>query len=620
MVKKILNFFAIMVLFYPVTCFAQQITYNDAKISFSIDESAWTETSLTKERTYIDRKWTSDCGTIMTGTYDIYNEFSEDELEGVHRKYFNYKNLFNDNTFALSLLEEYKNTYSVDNWSFKNFNMKFINFSGSMQQSGINIDYDMYMTINNGYAFMIQYMKSDIVNKGSCSNPISSIVESAKSTIEVEKMEDNMSDSELIYTLIIGLALTFLCYEAYPFVRVVLMKKKYNEEEAKKMALWNSVVVGFIFLVLTVSTNENATWSAGPAFLYYWINRNLWVNKKGKSNPKKEKLEDKVEQIEEPEEEMFECDNCGALVKDSDVECPNCGASFTEDEEEEMFKCDNCGAMVPESATECPNCGELFEEETEEDLDQIYESAEKLKNSNRVKAKEKYNEYISKTEKIMKSKDEKCYTFGNCIEFSIAANSGELDEEACIDINYKTSDAYLNLAIISFDEKDYDNAIKLLNKSLKLNPCNISSMFEMAENYKAKGELNKYFNWTNKCYEKIYYVNHLAHYYRNLGYYYIEKKDWNLAKTLYLYSLKYDSNPVVNVELQYIIQKTNDKSLPKKEELTSILRKNDIPTFIKKENLNIIKELYNGLEKENKLDSYVGKFIINLMDENSNSK
>lgn len=317
----------------------------------------------------------------------------------------------------------------------------------------------------------------------------------------------------------------------------------------------------------------------------------------------------------------FSCGNCGATIDESDDECPNCGASFKEDDSEELFKCDNCGAMVPENASECPNCGELFDdEESDDDLNILYDNAEKNKKTNKTKSRDLFLKYISKTEKIMKSKGEKCYTFGNCVEFSIAANNGELEDEKCLDINYKTSDAYLNLAIISFDEKDYDNAIKILNKSLKLNPCNISSLFEMAENYKAKGELLKYLNWTNKCYEKIYYVNHLAHYYRNLGYYYIEKKEWNLAKALYLYSLKYDANPVVTTELQYIIQKTNDKSLPSKESLTSILRKNEIPTFIKKDNLNLIKDIYNGLEKDNKLESNVGKFITNLMKENSNTK
>ena len=385
--RKFLKYIIAVLLLFPITCYAQEtINYNDAKIKFNIDETKWKEESLSKERTYIDKKWTNECGTIMTGSFDIYNELSDEELEGVSREYFNYENLLKNDNDATSLLEGFKNTYSVNNWSYKNYKMKFIEFSGTTQQSGIDIDYDIYITINNGYGFMIQYMRTDAVNKGTCENPISEIVASADSTISVKKMEEeNMDDSSLIISLIIGLVLTFICYEAYPFIRVVLMKKEYNEQEAKKMALWNSIIVGFIFLVLTVSTNENATWSAGPAFLYYWINKSLWIKKKPKNNSSRKKEEQKQEEIqEEPvndsgDEEGYTCDNCGADVKESDTVCPKCGASFVdedvEDEEEDKVDtkeddnytsvCSNCGAKVKDSDKKCPKCGEKFEDEEE---------------------------------------------------------------------------------------------------------------------------------------------------------------------------------------------------------------------------------------------------------------
>ena len=38
---------------------------------------------------------------------------------------------------------------------------------------------------------------------------------------------------------------------------------------------------------------------------------------------------------EEEEEEMFACEICDGLVKESDTECPHCGAIFEDDEEEE---------------------------------------------------------------------------------------------------------------------------------------------------------------------------------------------------------------------------------------------------------------------------------------------
>lgn len=328
----------------------------------------------------------------------------------------------------------------------------------------------------------------------------------------------------------------------------------------------------------------------------------------------------------EIKQSMFKCSECGAICYEGDKYCKNCNAIFDEDEENDnsksSFKCDNCGAIVPENATECPNCGELFEDESKEeikDIDEIYTKAENYKNKGLIeKAKPLYTKYIEETEKAMKENEKKCYTFGNCIEFVLAVKK-KLTDGDCIDINYNTSDAYLNLAFFAFDDKDYDSAIKLLKESLRLNPTGIVSLFEMAENYKAKGDLEKYLSWTEKCYDRLYNVSHLAHYYRNLGYYYIEKEEWNLAKTVLLYSLKYENNHNVENELEYIISKSKDESLPQKDELTSILRKNNIPTFISKENLNIIKELHKELEKNNQLNSNVGKFITKIMKENSNS-
>ena len=128
----------------------------------------------------------------------------------------------------------------------------------------------------------------------------------------------------------------------------------------------------------------------------------------------------------------------------------------------------------------------------------------------------------------------------------------------------------------------------------------------------------KYYNLTKKIYSKIYDINNLARYYRNLGYYYIEKKEWDLAKAVYLYSLKYQNSPVVTQEIAYIVQESKNDKLPDKDNLTKILKENNIPIFISKENMNIIKELKSELEKEDKLDSNVGKFIENLYKLNSN--
>lgn len=391
MLKKINIIILLLCLFSPIVANAKEITYSSSKIKFEINENEWKQTELSQERTYLDKKWTSDCGMIATGSYDIYNEFASEDLDGVTRDYFNYKNLFTSDEFAESIINEWKQYYKISDWKYENYGMKFIHASGITSESGIDINFDMYLTVNNGYGIIFQYMKAQGVNNGICSNTIQDVVKSASSTIKV-KEENDMN--EINYSgLLIGLALTIISYMIYPLIRTKLMHVEYDEKSCKKMALWNSIIVGGIFMIITLSIQENGTWNAAPAFLYYWINKSLWVSKNKKNNSDSLKLKDNEETIG-ADDDTLKCDNCGAIVKETDKYCKNCNAIFEEADEEieleteEMFKCDNCGALVKESDTKCPKCGEKFDDEEEEvkeepkaksNMDQKYSDLTKLK-------------------------------------------------------------------------------------------------------------------------------------------------------------------------------------------------------------------------------------------------
>ncbi len=79
--------------------------------------------------------------------------------------------------------------------------------------------------------------------------------------------------------VLISIAITAAAYMIYPWIMVVICKKRYTKEEAKKMALWNSIIVGGIFLVVTTALYGVNVWNAMPAFLYYYINSSVWVSK-----------------------------------------------------------------------------------------------------------------------------------------------------------------------------------------------------------------------------------------------------------------------------------------------------------------------------------------------------
>ena len=91
---------------------------------------------------------------------------------------------------------------------------------------------------------------------------------------------------ELFASLFLSLILTIVAYMAFPLIRLLINHGRFEKKRAKKIALWNSIVVGAFFCILTVSGDSGSTWNAAPAFLYYWINCAILTNKNAPSEPK----------------------------------------------------------------------------------------------------------------------------------------------------------------------------------------------------------------------------------------------------------------------------------------------------------------------------------------------
>lgn len=84
---------------------------------------------------------------------------------------------------------------------------------------------------------------------------------------------------EWFLSLLVGVIITAVAYMACPVIKLIRNQGKFEKKRARKIALWNSIVVGAIFCVLTAASESGATWSAGPAFLYYWINSSILTDK-----------------------------------------------------------------------------------------------------------------------------------------------------------------------------------------------------------------------------------------------------------------------------------------------------------------------------------------------------
>ncbi len=81
--------------------------------------------------------------------------------------------------------------------------------------------------------------------------------------------------------LIIDLIITLVAYLGYPFYKFVIKKGIDDLKMRKKIVLWNSIIVALLFTLIKLICfgYDDTTINFAPAFLYYIINRLLYIRK-----------------------------------------------------------------------------------------------------------------------------------------------------------------------------------------------------------------------------------------------------------------------------------------------------------------------------------------------------
>lgn len=210
---------------------------------------------------------------------------------------------------------------------------------------------------------------------------------------------------------------------------------------------------------------------------------------------------------------------------------------------------------------------------------------------NIMEAKKILLEVINEPLKFVENDNERYFSFNNGIEFLTSKYVLKLEKRAVwININYSL--AYNTLAYICNEEKDFEKAIEYTDKALYYNPMDLNSVFEKAESYKMQRKFDDMLKATIETYDYIFSPEHLARYYRNLGYFYIEAGNYELAYSLYLISLLYQEVKGAYSEIAYIKQiLKNPEYNMDLDTAASILEKNNISIRVKRENVNILYSL-----------------------------
>lgn len=246
-----------------------------------------------------------------------------------------------------------------------------------------------------------------------------------------------------------------------------------------------------------------------------------------------------------------------------------------------------------------------------EEIEKFYTTAlQNIKDHDYETAKKNLIKYLEIVEK--KFKGQKVYSPANGLEAHLISEDKDTKFT-----NYHVSDAYFYIGNILFEEEKYQEARLYLDYAIKWNPYDCRARFEEAESFKVSNNLIKFHELNEKTYDYIYHPEEYARYLRNLGYYYIEEKEYRLAQCIYLYSIQYDESKGTEIwnELDYISTISKYNELPTKSEVIETLDKNEINIFIPQKNISKIYDLYEETKNDHSELSILLKKLIDFYSE-----
>lgn len=295
MKTKIIIILAIIILL-PNNVLAKVYTFDfSSKVNFEVDNS-WFEEELSKERDLIIKKWTSlSCGTLMFLESDLYSEITDIEVaRSSIDSYYLDDNLIND------YVEGVKMGANVVFWNTIDYNLKYIYIEG--YENKTSLPFISYSGLNNGYLIGFQYYGEMNLN---CKSKVVDVVKSVRTSIDISDdynenqiIQNENNEQKGIFTIkygnvsyilsiIVALSITIFSYMSIPIILLIINKKKFELEKAKKIALWNSIIVALIFIIINLSMDNKV--NLVPPFIYYYINIALLSKKTKKSFKKSDK-------------------------------------------------------------------------------------------------------------------------------------------------------------------------------------------------------------------------------------------------------------------------------------------------------------------------------------------
>ena len=199
------------------------------------------------------------------------------------------------------------------------------------------------------------------------------------------------------------------------------------------------------------------------------------------------------------------------------------------------------------------------------------------------------------------------HDFTQPIEYQLYKHYNSDSEKEINWIEIPCSHVFFDYGALLLDVKRYDDSRAALLKSLECNPANAMAYYELAEIYKATGNMcDDYVAKIKEGFKYAYTPELFAKGIRSLGFYFSEKKQYDVAVCCYELSKYYDpKSPMAENEMKYIAKMTGKEiETPSIDEIKECAAKNDFPVLPPQEMLHCIDiHLKAALEQHTKTQS-----------------
>ncbi len=194
-------------------------------------------------------------------------------------------------------------------------------------------------------------------------------------------------------------------------------------------------------------------------------------------------------------------------------------------------------------------------------MEQLWSKAKNLiKDKDYKSAIPVIKELTDKVEAIYSNRSDKLFSFNHILETYYYAYFMK-DVSPLEYTEYAINSYYRTLGFCQMHIGKHIDSIKSYEKALKWNPVDLDTYLQLAELYKKVNNLESLRKVTFESYNLLCSRATMARFYRNLGFYYLEKYEPELAAILYKYSNIYYETEHATKELEFI-EKAIGKSIP----------------------------------------------------------